>query len=132
MAAFAAFGSSLAPLRARADGRFSYVFAWDLQPPVPVTDVAGIMPLALKAAPEIVFTLPPAAVARLQMWFSDTDRGLASARKSGNLTVTNEFGAAVAHFHFERLFPVGFSEGDRKAAGPVRVRFRYGAVTATK
>jgi len=120
------------PLFARAGGRYTFAFAWELQPPVPVSDVSGLDPLALKADPEIGMTLPVQALARLDMWFADVDRGLASARKTAQIVASNEFGAEVARFSFNRMIPVGYTEADRKATAPVRIRFRYAAVTASK
>jgi hypothetical protein len=120
------------PLAARATERYAFAFAWELQPPLPVGDVSGLDPLALKAGPEIAMTLPVQALARLEMWFADVDRGLASARKSAQIVVSNEFGAEVARFTFDRMIPVGYTDADRKATAPVRVRFRYATVTAAK
>jgi hypothetical protein len=121
-----------APLSARAAGRYAFAFAWELQPSVPVGDVSGLDPLALKAGPEIAMTLPIQALARLEMWFADVDRGLASARKSAQIVVSNEFGAEVARFSFEQMVPVGYTDADRKATAPVHTRFRYATVAAAK
>jgi hypothetical protein len=132
--ALAGFAASLAAglPAARASDRFTYLFDWELQPAVEVGDVAGLSPLQLKAGPEIVMTLPVEALPRLQQWFGDVDRRVASARKSGTIVVSNEFGAEIAHFHFDRMLPVGFGDAERRATAPVRVRFRYGSVNATK
>jgi hypothetical protein len=120
------------PASARPAGRFTFFFAWELQPPVPVGDVSGLDPLALKAGPEIAMTLPVASLARLQMWFADVDRGVASARKSAQIVASNEFGAEVARFSFDRMVPVGYTDADRKATAPVHIRFRYATVAAAK
>jgi len=117
---------------ARAAGRYAFAFAWELQPAVPVGDVSGLDPLALKAGPEIAMTIPVQALARLEMWFADVDRGLASARKSAQIIVSNDAGAEVARFSFEQMVPIGYTDADRKATAPVRVRFRYATVTASK
>jgi len=127
----AAFLAAPPAVRAAA-GRYTFAFAWELQPPVRVSDVGGLDPLALKAGPEIVMTLPVGALARLEMWFADVDRGLASARKTAQIVATNEFGAEVARFNFDRMVPVGYTDADRKATAPVRVRFRYATVSASK
>jgi hypothetical protein len=66
------------------------------------------------------------------MWFADVDRGLASARKSAQIVATNEFGAEVARFTFDRMIPVGYGDAERKATAPVHVRFRYATVSAAK
>jgi len=129
-ACFAAFAAG--PISVRAAERYTFAFAWELQPPVPVTDVSGVDPVALKADPEVAMTLPVQALARLEMWFADVDRGLASARKSAQIVASNEFGAEVARFTFDRMIPVGYTDADRKATAPVRVRFRYASVSASK
>jgi len=121
-----------APLSARAAGRYTFVFAWELQPPVPVADVTGLDPVALKAGPEIAMTLPVQSLARLDMWFADVDRGVASARKTAQIVASNEFGAEVARFSFDRMVPVGYTDADRKATAPVHIRFRYTTVAAAK
>jgi hypothetical protein len=130
LACVAAFAA--APVSVRAAGRYTFAFAWELQPPVPVSDVSGLDPVALKAGPEIVMTLPVQALARLEMWFADVDRGMASARKTAQIVASNEFGAEVARFSFDRMIPVGYTDADRKATAPVRVRFRYTTVSTAK
>jgi hypothetical protein len=124
LGSFACAAAALAaPLSARAAGRYTFAFAWELQP---------LDPVALKAGPEIAMTLPVQALARLDMWFADVDRGVASARKTAQIVASNEFGAEVARFSFDRMVPVGYSDADRKATAPVHIRFRYTTVSAAK